>query len=89
MPICDIVGRSQRSGTRIIAQCKKHPEPEPMEAKFQAFGAKLPSCDSAFYFAYGGCSSVAGRIQIVDRALALKWAETAKGKGYLKLLQRS
>jgi hypothetical protein len=85
LPAVDIVGRRQRDGVRIIAQCKKSDQPDVIEDTFLgACGAN----DVAYYFAYGGCIDILpNNINIIDRNRAMQWVEkSAKGKRYKELL---
>lgn len=85
LPDLDIVGCS-RDGTRILAQCKKHPRPVPIEDKFVSLCATFPDPKELFYFAFGGVSQSQSSIQIVDRTLIKNWIETTvNGKLYRKL----
>ena len=81
----DIVGRGQRDGCRIIAQCKKHPDPRPVDINF--LSAISPN-DTAYYFAYGGISGKRpSNLKIITGSDALKWATFRKsGQLYRKLL---
>lgn len=86
LPVGDIVGR-RRNGSRIFAQCKKSPIAEPITAEFRTVSETLRSGDSAFWFAYGGCSEEAPEgIHVVDRMSALRWAESRSGQLFRRLL---
>jgi hypothetical protein len=89
LPIADIVGRQRTSRSRIVAQCKKHSAPHPIDSDFLNLSSSLRRHDLAFYFAYGACTGdVPSNIQIIDRVLALQWADTANGRLYRDLLLR-
>jgi hypothetical protein len=86
LPTVDLVGR-RRNGSRIFAQCKKHPTKQPIDEEFRKLSETLASGDTAFYFAYGGTSEgFDSNIRLVDRAFALQWAETVNGQLYKRLL---
>jgi PEGA domain len=86
MPTADIVGRRKNDGSRIIAQCKKHKTPRPMDSDFRSLTVSLGPLDSAFYFAYGGCTDQAPGVQIIDRTFALLSANSDNGGKYRGLL---
>ncbi|HMJ41994.1 MAG TPA: hypothetical protein VK522_06910 [Pseudolabrys sp.] len=81
----DIVGRARTDGRRIVAQCKKHPTPQPIDRSF--LSAITPQ-DIAYYFAYGGISDeVPSGTIIVTGADARNWAMShSNGQLYRKLL---
>jgi len=86
LPTGDIVGR-RRNGSRIVAQCKKHPTEQPIEPEFRKLSESLAIEDTAFYFAYGGCSEeVPNSVRVIDRKFALQWADSENGQLYRKLL---
>jgi hypothetical protein len=81
----DIVGRAQTDGRRIIAQCKKNPDAQPIE---DSFFSAISSRDVVYYFAYGGVSGeVPSNVKIIKRSDALNWATSTKnGQLYRRLL---
>jgi hypothetical protein len=86
LPTVDIIGR-RRNGSRILAQCKKHPTAQSIDPEFLKLSETLTPDDSAFYFAYGGCSEEAPRnIRVMDRKFALRWADTENGQLFRSLL---
>lgn len=87
LPGVDIVGRRSTDGTRILAQCKKDPEPECITDEFIQAIADLGQSDMAFYFAYGGCAGeIPSRVQVVDRDAIREWSRTNKGAQYFQWL---
>jgi hypothetical protein len=63
----------KRDGSRIIAQCKKDPNPRYIESEFLNLSENFTV---TIRCAYGGCSDEAhGDIRIIDRAFALRWAD--------------
>ena len=86
LPTADIIGR-RRNGSHIFAQCKKHPTAQSIDPEFRRLNESLSVDDSAFYFAYGGCSDeVPNNIRVIDRDFALQWSETKNGQLYRRLL---
>jgi hypothetical protein len=86
LPTVDIIGR-RRNGSRIIAQCKKHPTAQSIDCEFLTLSESLAPEDTAFYFAYGGCTNEApNNIRVIDRTDVLQWAETKNGQLYRRLL---
>jgi hypothetical protein len=86
LPTVDIIGR-RRNGSRILAQCKKHPTEQPVDPEFRRLSKNLTHDDTAFYFAYGGCTEEANsNIRLIDRKIALQWAESENGQLYRRLL---
>ncbi len=83
----DIVGRNRNTGYRIVAQCKKDGNANPINPDFQILRSTLEPHDEAYYFAYGGCTDQYPGIQVVDRTTALKWAESPNGRRYESLLR--
>jgi hypothetical protein len=81
----DIVGRRRTDGRRIVAQCKKHPSPQPIDSGFLS---AITSQDIAYYFAYGGISGeVPSGTKIITKADAYSWAMShSNGQLYRKLL---
>lgn len=83
----DIVGRRRNDGARILAQCKKDPNPGAITEGFLEAIADLGENGMAFYFAYGGCSgSVPSTIRIVDRDAIYTWSKTEFGARYFSWL---
>lgn len=63
----DILGRRLDDGTRIIAQCKKNPDPEEVDSEFIAACQGYDATTRAFYFAYGSSlGPVPETIRVVD-----------------------
>jgi hypothetical protein len=86
LPKVDIIGR-RRNGSRILAQCKKHPTAQSIEPDFLTLSENLAPEDTAFYFAYGGCLKEGrNNIRVIDRNDVLQWAETKNGQLYRRLL---
>lgn len=83
----DIVGRSTRDGSHILAQCKKHRGAVSIDADFlSAVDAQGPTC-KAFFFAFGGCDGdIPAHVHVVGREEMLAWAETEKGSMYRRFL---
>jgi hypothetical protein len=79
----DIAGRRRRDGARILAQCKKNPNPDAIAEGFLEAIADLGKNDMAFYFTYGGCSgTVPSRVTVVDRDAIRRWSKTGPGARY-------
>lgn len=86
LPTVDIIGR-RRNGSRILAQCKKHPTKQPIDPDFEILADSLAPEDSAFYFAYGGCNGKASsNVKVIDRHAAIQWTYTENGQLYRRLL---
>ena len=86
LPNVDIVGRRSTDGARILAQCKKDPNPVCAPEEFLEAIADLGN-GLAFFFAFGGCSEPApGRVQVVDREVIRQWAQTKNGAQYFDWL---
>lgn len=84
----DIVGRDRR-GVRILAQCKKHPHPCPIDPTFLEGCEAFPAAEP-IYFAYGGCDSDAlpVRLKVITRKTIEQWLESDHvGKEYAKWLR--
>jgi hypothetical protein len=86
LPTVDIIGRRRRDGSRIIAQCKKDRTKQAIGSEFRKEADNLSIGDTAFYFAYGGCSEIPDNVRVVGRELVLEWAETGNGLLYKRLL---
>jgi hypothetical protein len=87
LPTADIVGRRKTDGGHIVAQCKKHASPQPVDPDFIGVSESLAPNDAAYYFAYGGCvGEVPKNLQVIDRAFALRWADSQNGRLYKRLL---
>jgi len=60
---------------------------KPIDPEFRRLSETLTGDDTAFYFAYGGCSEEAhNNIRVIDRKFALRWAESENGDLYRRLL---
>lgn len=82
----DIVGYA-KDGTRILAQCKKHPTPLAIEDGFVSLCADFPSPKKLYYFAFGGLVNTPANVRVVDKDSMQKWLETTtNGQLYRKLL---
>jgi len=82
----DIVGYS-KDGTKILAQCKKHPTPLAIEDGFVSLCADFPNPKKLYYFAFRGLVNAPADVRVVDKAALQKWLETtANGQLYRKLL---
>lgn len=82
----DIVGFS-KNGTRVLAQCKKHPTPLDIESSFLSLCETFPHPKELYYFAYGGVVHGAPDVRVVDKKVLQMWLEsTEHGKLYRKLL---
>jgi hypothetical protein len=82
----DIVGYS-RGGARILAQCKKHPDPVHIEPSFVSLCGTFSDPKELYYFAYGGVVQAPPEIQVIDSVVMQSWMDTtANGKLYKKLL---
>jgi hypothetical protein len=86
LPTVDIIGR-RRNGSRILAQCKKHPTQQPIDPDFRTLADSLAPKDTAFYFAYGGCNEEApSNVRVIDREIAIQWTKTENGQLFRQLL---
>jgi hypothetical protein len=84
----DIVGRRSADGARILAQCKKDPQPVPIQGEFLDAIGKRSRTTIAFYFAYGGCSGdVPAHVKVIDRNVIVAWSKTHAGARYFKWLR--
>ncbi len=82
----DIVGYS-KGGTRILAQCKKHPTPLAVEDGFVSLCADFPDPKELYYFAFGGIVDAPADVRAVDKVSMQKWMETStNGRLYRRLL---
>jgi len=88
LPDFDIVGRRSTDGARILAQCKKNPNPAAMEAAFIDGIGKPTKRLMAFYFTYGGCTGVfPAHAKVIDRNCIIRWSKTRSGSRYFKWLR--
>jgi hypothetical protein len=87
LPVFDIIGRSA-SGTRILAQCKKDPNPGEIESTFLKAVDEGDPADICYYFAFGGISGqIPEKVKIITRLEILNWMEMdSDGQRYYKLL---
>lgn len=83
LPTFDIVGRN-KGGIRILAQCKKNPEPLRMPAEFINACKDLKGAD-IYFFAYGGVIGNPEGVTVVNRDDIQKWIDTRKGRNYIAL----
>jgi hypothetical protein len=82
----DIVGCSKH-GTRILAQCKKHPHPVHIDLSFASLCATFSNPKELYYFAYGGVVQSPPEIRVIDATFMQSWMDTsANGKLYKHLL---
>jgi len=82
----DIVGYS-KDGTRILAQCKKHPAPLHIEPSFASLCATFSNPKELYYFAFGGVVQGPPDIRVIDGTFMQSWMEkSANGKLYKNLL---
>ena len=87
LPGVDIVGRRSTDGVRILAQCKKDPNPDCISDKFQEVIADLTGSDLAFYFAFGGCTDeVPANVRVIDRDAIRNWSKSKNGDRYFEWL---
>lgn len=82
LAVFDIVGRS-REGARVLAQCKKNPQPVRMDADFVQ-GVTGGVAGKAYYFAYGGCLDAPDWVHVVSREDILRWGASDPGRWYLQ-----
>jgi hypothetical protein len=84
----DVVGRRSTDGARILAQCKKNPEPVLIDDGFIDAIGKPGASRIAFYFAFGGCSGkVPSHVRVVDQKTILHWSKTRAGTRYFEWLR--
>lgn len=87
LPTFDIVGRDCH-GNRILAQCKKNPDPVPIDDEFLRLASESPQDAQYFYFTYGGSTSQNDRVQLLTRADIENWLETnSNGQKYLEWIR--
>lgn len=88
LPDFDIVGRRSTDGARIMAQCKKNPNPRPIEESFLSAVRKPREEHVVFYFAYSGClGEIPPHIKVIDRTKIASWSKTRSGARYFKWLR--
>jgi hypothetical protein len=86
MAVLDIVGYS-KGGTRILAQCKKHPNPVSIEDSFISLCTTFPNPKELFYFAFGGVTKPPAEVRVIDGTFMQDWLETnPNGNLYRKLV---
>ncbi len=86
LAVLDLVGRSQRDGKRIYAQCKKSPAAINIDDNFLALAA-LEQDSVLFFCAYGGIlKGPPPHVRVFSKTDALAWADTPRGKSYVSLL---
>lgn len=88
MAIFDIVGRRWSDGTRVLAQCKKGPNPVAIDPNFLAACEGYRDSCHLYYFAYGGCVGAPPWVTVVSGNDMLTWFEsTEDGRRYFELLR--
>jgi hypothetical protein len=86
LPVFDIIGRDRRTGSRILAQCKKSPDPEPISSSFIAALANYPE-SRAYYFAFGGVKGSHDGVEVVTGEQIRDWlSNDPEGRRYAEWL---
>ncbi len=88
LPSFDIVGRSRLSEARILAQCKKDPQPTILEQGFLDTCAAVDNKVKLYLFAYSGCANAPANLKVITGPNMKEWfTNTANGLQYRRLLQ--
>lgn len=80
----DIVGRNGRTGRHILAQCKKHNNPEDIDPNFIKIIEPYGLNADTYYFAYGGLKKpLPIHINEITGETMLSWVKSEPGKSFL------